>query len=269
MAHRLTSRSWQFAKKDLIQGVAAWHIWLPFGMKDIRQRYRRSRLGQFWISISTGIFIAGIGVLYAVLFKVPPQTYLPYLAVNYIVWLLMAGMANDSTAVFVEASAYLRQDALPKTIYIMRVLVRNLTIFAHNAVVIPLVFLIFGFNASLAILLVIPGLILLMIAAFLIVLICSLLSTRFRDFPQIVQSALQVAFFATPVMWSPKQLGSISWYFVHLNPFAIFLQLIAEPIRGVAPDLSLYLAAGLIICILLVVSLPFFVRYRARVVYWL
>ncbi|WP_266160302.1 ABC transporter permease [Dyella silvatica] len=238
-------------------------------MKDIRQRYRRSRLGQFWISISTGVFIAGIGVLYAVLFKIPPQKYLPYLAVNYIVWLLMAGMANDSTAVFVEASAYLRQDALPKTIYIMRVLVRNLTIFAHNAVVIPLVFLIFGFKASPAMLLVIPGLALLLIAGFLIVLICSLLSTRFRDFPQIVQSALQVFFFATPVMWAPQQMGPVAWYFVHLNPFAIFLQLIAEPIRGNAPDLGTYVAAGIIIGVLLMVSLPFFVRYRGRVVYWL
>ncbi|MFC5741209.1 ABC transporter permease [Dyella tabacisoli] len=269
MAHRLTSRSWQFAKRDFIEGVGAWHVWLPFGLKDIRQRYRRSRLGQFWISISTGIFIAGIGVLYAVLFKIPPHDYLPYLAVNYIVWLLMAGMANDSTAAFVEASAYLRQDALPKTIYIMRVLVRNVTIFAHNLVVLPFIFLVFGFRASIAMLLVVPGLVLLLIAGFLTVLVSSLLSTRFRDFPQIVQSTLQVAFFATPVMWAPQQMGPIGWYFVHLNPFAIFLQLIAEPIRGKAPDLSLYVGAGIIICILLIFTLPFFARYRARVVYWL
>lgn len=269
MTNQLAARSWQFAKLDFVRGIVAWNIWLPLGLKDIRQRYRRSRLGQFWISISTGLFIIGIGVLYSILFKMPPHDYLPYLAVNYVVWLCMAGMINDSTIVFVEASAYLRQDALPKTIYIMRVLVRNMTIFMHNIIILPLVFMILGIKTGWAILLVVPGLALLLISSFFTVLVTSLLSTRFRDIPQIIQSVLQIAFFATPVMWSPHQIGPIGWYFVHLNPFAIFMLLVADPIRGYIPDLSMYLSALVIICIQFAFTWPFFARYRARVVYWL
>jgi len=269
MARRLTPRDWQFAKSDLRKGVAAWPIWLALGLSDIRQRYRRSRLGQFWISLSTAIFIVGIGVLYSVLFKVRLQEYLPYLTVNFIVWSFMAGMINDSTVAFVEASAYLRQDSLPKTIYIMRVLVRNLTAFAHNLVIVVPVFLVFGVKPGVHMFLAIPGLVLLLIAAFLTVLASSLLCTRFRDCPQAIQSILQIAFFATPVMWSPDQMGDMGWYFVHLNPFAIFLSLVADPIRGIVPDASIYLGAGTVICVLLVFAWPLFVRCRARVVYWL
>ena len=267
MADRLTSRDWKLAMADLSKGAAAWHIWLPFGLSDIRQRYRRSRLGQFWISISTAVFIFGIGVLYSVLFKMQVQEYLPYLTVNFIVWSFMAGMINDSTVV--EASAYLRQDALPKTIYILRVLVRNLTAFAHNLIIVPVVFFAFGVTPSPLVLLALPGLVLVLTAAFLTVLASSLLCTRFRDFPQLIQSVLQIAFFATPVMWSADQMGDIGWYFTHLNPFAIFLSLIAEPIRGHVPDASIYLGAALVICVLLLFAWPLFVRYRARVVYWL
>jgi ABC-type polysaccharide/polyol phosphate export permease len=269
MGERFTSRNWQFARTDFRKGVAAWPIWLALGLSDIRQRYRRSRLGQFWISLSTAIFIVGIGVLYSVLFKFPLHEYLPYLTVNFVVWSFMAGMINDSTVAFVEASAYLRQDALPKTVYIMRVLVRNLTAFAHNLVIVLPVFLVFGVKPNVNLLLALPGLALLLIAAFLTVLASSLLCTRFRDFPQAIQSMLQIAFFATPVMWSPTQMGDMGWYFSHLNPFAIFLSLVAEPIRGNVPDASIYLGACIVIGLLLVFAWPLFVRYRASVVYWL
>lgn len=269
MASPMTSRDWKLAKLDLARGVAAWHIWLPFGLSDIRQRYLRSHLGQFWISISTAVFIIGIGVLYSVLFKMRLTEYLPYLTVNFIVWTFMAGMINDSTIAFVEATAYLRQDALPKTIYIMRVLVRNLTAFAHNLVIVPPVFFVFGVKPSLVIFLALPGLLVLLVAAFLVVLASSLLCTRFRDFPQVVQSILQIAFFATPVMWSADQMGEMGWYFSHLNPFAIFLALVAEPLRGIVPSPDIYLGAGIVIAVLLVLTWPCFVRYRARIVYWL
>ena len=54
---------------------------LPFllAKADIRQKYRRSSLGPFWITISTGVMIACIGLIFGGLFKSPTEDFLPFL----------------------------------------------------------------------------------------------------------------------------------------------------------------------------------------------
>lgn len=268
MILHVTPRDWRLAASDLVRGLAAWHIWALLGISDIRQRYKRSRFGQFWITLSTGIFVGGIGIVYAFLFEQPVREYIPYLAVNIVVWTLIAGTITDSTTAFVNASVYLRQDALPKAVFVMRVLVRNLIAFAHNLIIIPIVFLAFGIVPSPVALLAIPGLALTLIAGFLVTLACGILCTRFRDLPQIVQNLMQLAFFVTPVMWRPDQLGPSAWY-VGLNPFAIFVRIVAAPMQGQVPDPSTYASAIGIIAVLFGLTWPLFARFRARIVYWL
>ena len=52
----------------------AWH--------DVVSRYRGSILGPFWITLSMGLMVAGIGFLYANLFKVPVNEFIPYVALG-------------------------------------------------------------------------------------------------------------------------------------------------------------------------------------------
>src|SRR4029450_1967722 len=111
-------------------------------------------------------FIASTGVVYSLLFKQPIYDYVPLLAVNMTVWTLLSGIVTDSTTAFVQASLYLRRDALPKTIFVIRVLTRNLIILGHNILIIPLMFLIFGVVPTPAAILAIPRLALLIAAAF-------------------------------------------------------------------------------------------------------
>jgi ABC-type polysaccharide/polyol phosphate export permease len=47
---------------------------------DIRQRYRRSILGPFWITITMIIFILAIGPLYSRLLGMGSDEFIPYLA---------------------------------------------------------------------------------------------------------------------------------------------------------------------------------------------
>ncbi|WP_334175126.1 ABC transporter permease [Pseudoxanthobacter sp.] len=269
MSLRPTSRDWRLAAIDLRRGFAAWQIWFLLGMSDIRQRYKRSRFGQFWITFSMAIFIGGIGLVYSQLFNTAIDTYVPYLAVSYTVWVLISGIITESTTAFSSSAVYLRQDALPKTIFILRVLVRNSISFLHNVVLVPLVFLIFQVNPGFTWLLAFPGLVLLLAAAFLLALLLGVLSTRFRDLPQIVQNLVQMMFFVTPVMWQPDQMGRHMWLVVDFNPAAIFLRLVTEPMSGHVPPLSLYGYALAIIAVLAALVAPLFARFRARIVYWL
>lgn len=252
-----------------MHGMKAWQIWSLMGVSDIRQRYKRSRFGQFWITLSMAVFVAGIGLVFSMLFNQSVAEYVPYLAVNYIIWTFMSGVVSDSTSAFVQGAVFLRQENLPKSIFVMRVIVRNLIALAHNIIIVPPVFLFFGVKPTWAIFLMIPGFLLMLVAAYLVTLMCGILCTRFRDLPQIIANLLQLAFFMTPIMWRIDQLGGQGWWVTHLNPFAIFLRIVADPIRGRIPETLDYVSALIVIAGLLAITWPLFARFRARIVYWL
>ena len=269
MSLRPTSRDWALAWHDLSVGFVSWQIWSLLGFTDIRQRYLRSRFGQFWITLSTAIFIGGIGTVYSVLFRQPIRGYIPYLAVNITVWTLISQTISESSSVFTSSAVYLRQDAIPKTTFILRLLVRNLITFAHNLVIVPLAFLIFSVPVAPTALLAIPGLLIVLVALFIISLNLGILSTRFRDLPQIITNALQLIFFVTPIMWRADQLSGARLELVTWSPMATLLRIVSEPLLGRIPGRGEYLVSLAFILVLVALTLPLFARFRARLVYWL
>lgn len=58
------SRTFTCARGDLVAGFRRHELWLHLGWQDIKQRYRRSVLGPFWITIATGTTAVAMGGLY-------------------------------------------------------------------------------------------------------------------------------------------------------------------------------------------------------------
>lgn len=257
------------ALADIHDGLRAWRIWWLLGFNDIRQRYRRSALGQFWITASMGIFVLVIGLVYSQLFRATVTEYLPYLVVNYVVWSFIAACMNDACVAFIQSEGYLRQERLPLTVVAMRLLVRNTLIFAHNAVLIPIVFVFFSVPVSWTCLLAIPGFFLLLINGFLVIMFIAMASTRFRDLLQVMANVVQIGFFVTPVMWQPSSLSQTTTLLIDLNPFANHLLLVSGPLLGHVPDWNFYAYCSALTLVLIAIVGPIFVRLRERVVYWL
>lgn len=254
---------------DIRGAFSNWRIWWLLGTGDIRQRYSRSKFGQFWITLSMAIFVVAIGTVYALLFKQRIEEFLPYFAANFVVWTLMAGILGDCATVFVQAETFLRQEPLPKTLFVMRSLVRNVMNFAHNIVIVPCVMLFMGYLPSWTWVLMPVGLLLVVAAGFFATMLLGLACTRFRDLPQVITNLIQIAFFVTPVMWPAKSLGPDVAGIVDYNPFAALLNVAAEPMRGVVPSQWSYVYSLISIGILASVALPVFAYCRARIVYWL
>jgi len=73
--------------RDLWQGWRDYReLWLTVGLFDIRKRYRRSVLGPFWITISLGAFILGLGFIYSPLVGGGTASFLPFVAFGFIAW---------------------------------------------------------------------------------------------------------------------------------------------------------------------------------------
>src|SRR5262245_36792452 len=80
----------RIAWQDLTTGLSQSWIWSALALQDIRLRYRGSVLGPFWLTLSTVIMVAAMGVIYSRLFHMQAADYLPYLATGLITWQLIS-----------------------------------------------------------------------------------------------------------------------------------------------------------------------------------
>ncbi len=71
---------------DLVSALKSFHIITMMGGQDIRQRYKRSRLGPFWITISMAVMITTMGLVFGNLFKTDVKEFLPFLTLGLIIW---------------------------------------------------------------------------------------------------------------------------------------------------------------------------------------
>jgi ABC-2 type transport system permease protein/lipopolysaccharide transport system permease protein len=255
------------ALRDISAGLWRRHVWGLLGWQDIRQRYRRSQLGAFWITLSMGIMVASLGVLYAALFRIEVSDYLPFLTLGFIIWGLISGLVTDGCTVFITSEGIIKQVDLPLSVHVYRTLWRNLIIFAHNLVIFVIVALLFAVWPGIVGLWALPGLALLCLNGVWLVIILGLVSARFRDLPQIVASVLQVAFFVTPIIWKPELIPGPSPV-LYLNPFFHFIELVRAPLLGEVPPLVSWLAVIGISAVGWAAMLVVFSQYRRRIAYW-
>jgi ABC-type polysaccharide/polyol phosphate export permease len=243
----------------------------PFylALQDLRQSYRRSALGPFWLTLGMAIQIIAIGLVFGLIFGTPIEEFLPFLAVSLILWGFISSSILDGSMAFVTGEAILRQLPIPHYVHILRSLWKNILMLAHNIVILPIIFLVFLKAPSWNLLLFIPGFIVTTVFLFFATYILALITTRFRDMQQIISSVMTVVFYVTPVIWQPSLIpGGIAHLLLGLNPFYHFLQIIRLPILGQAPTLENWSLA--IIITLLTGAVAYFAakKFKNRLAYW-
>jgi ABC-type polysaccharide/polyol phosphate export permease len=256
------------ALADIGHAISRWELWLNMAWQDIKQRYRGSMLGPFWVTINMGVMVGMLAIIYGRIFGAPQKEYLPFLTLGFLSWLWMANTATESTQLFVLASRYIKQTRLPITLFVLRLLTRNLIVLAHNFIVYIAVALIVGLRPGWIALLAIPGLVLSAVCMFWISLLFGMLSARFRDFPQIITSLIQIIFYVTPILWQPAQVGGGRLLLVDFNPVFYFIEIVRAPLLGHFPPVGYWKVTCLITFAICLIGFPVFRRFRARVAYW-
>lgn len=267
-AKRIPSR-FSLAATDLARGLGGWRVFGMLALLETRQRYRRSSLGQFWITLSMAAQILGIGIVFSVILDQPLAKYLPYLGVGIVLWAFIVGTMNSTTTVFISSELYLRAYNGPRSLVIYRAMVRELISLFHNLVIVLLLLVGFQIDLSWHSLLFIPAVVLVAANGIWIGMLVGTLATRFRDLPLIVSNIMQLAFFMTPVMYRPDHIMERLWAISHLNPFASWLEIMRAPLLGTPASLHHWTFSACTLVLGYAVAFPFFARFRERIVYWL
>lgn len=263
----LNSRNFRRAVADIVNGWQRRTLWGTMGLQDIRQRYRRSVIGPFWLTISMGVMVGALGVLYGTIFKQKMDDYLPYLSSGFVIWGLISSLVLEGTGAFIMGEGLIKQLAAPLSIHVYRVAWSNLIIFFHNVWIFFIVALWYAKNPGWVALACIPGLVVVVVNGVWIGLLFGLLSTRFRDIPQIVASVVQVMFFMTPIIWRPEMVPGRA-LILHLNPFYYLVEIVRAPLLGYVPGARVWLGVLLITVLGWCVALLFYTVYRWRLAYW-
>jgi len=254
--------------RDLRDGAMSWHIWGHLGWQDVKLRYRRSKLGPLWLTLSAAIFIAALGPLYGRLFGQTSGDFLPHLAIGFIVWTLLVQIVNEACVVYVQAENILKQVNLPLTVHVLRMVWRNVLIFFHNFAIVPIVILAVGKPLAPQALFLPVALCLLLWNCFALAIVVAAVCTRFRDVPPIVANVMQLLFFISPIMWTRDLLGDRIWIALY-NPIYHLIELFRAPLlEGRIPfaSVAVCVAIGLVSS---AVCFAVFVRFRHRIAYWL
>ena len=258
------------ASRDIVGAIRRYPLAGMLGWQDVRQRYRRSALGPFWLTISMGVMIGTIGVVFGSIFHTPMAEFLPFLATGLILWGFMSSVVTEGCTGFISAEGIIKQLPIPLFVHILRMIWRNMIIFAHNIVILPIVFLAVGKPLSLVAFLSIPGFALAVLNLGWLALLLGVICARYRDLPQIVGSILQIVFYLTPIVWMPSSMPHRAGLFLlQLNPVYHILAIVRDPLIGHMPTATNW---G-ISCILALAgwsgTLAFYGRYKGRIAYWL
>jgi ABC-type polysaccharide/polyol phosphate export permease len=239
------------------------------GFQDLKQAYRRSALGPFWITIGMTVQIATMAAVFGTIFKVDLQTYLPFLAVGIGIWTVISGILNEGCLSFIASEGIIRQLPIPLFVFILRNLWKNILIFMHHFVVVLLVLIFCGVEITWATPLAFLGFLILVGNLTWLAYFLATISARFRDFPPIIGSLLTVAFYVTPVMWFPTLLPpDVAHLLLGLNPLYHLIQVFRMPLLGQFPTIENWVISGLIFFVGLIASKFLYARTKHRIAFW-
>jgi ABC-type polysaccharide/polyol phosphate export permease len=258
---------YRIAYSDIISNFFSQQIWYHLAKQELKQRYRRSVLGPFWITLSTMVLVALIGPIYAYIFKQPLGPFFLYISISFIIWNFISSVINESCQVFIAAEGFIKTVKLPYSMHIMKHITKNIFILLHNFIVVILLYVFYPAPSLLCFILAIVGFCILFITLFFSSLLIALFCSRYRDIPQVIANLIQVSFFLTPVFWKAELLNDKIVY-LNYNIFFNLIELIRQPLLGNIPKIHIYFISISFLLFLILISFISFAKYRNRISYW-
>lgn len=260
------SNFWR-SMRDLRNGLRRHRLFFSMARRGFRNQFRGAVIGPFWISMTTAMTAAGLGILYGQLFDQPLSSHLPYVTIALVVWSMISAFITGGCNVFVSNGYIFKEFPLPLSLFAYRLVVTQLLTTFFRILVLVGILTLFPRPFQIEMLLSLVGFVLLLWIGFWSSLILGVLNARYRDFGQLAAASLTFIFFITPIFWVPGRLGPYS-VFVDLNPFYHFIEVVRGPLlhpESIGLNFLVTIAFALITPIL---GTYLFGRWSHRLPYW-
>ena len=244
-----------------------WEYWGPQSFADIKHRFSRSRLGVFWVLLTTTIYIVSLSFIFSSVLSNSYSDTLLYIGISIVFWNYINTTIIDCCNSFISNRTNVQNTASPIFCYPFRTIFTNIIYLTMNLSIVVFIYGIFG-NISLSgILLFFVGFVLCIMMTSIIGLYLAILCVRFRDIPFIVQNVMQIMFFVTPIIWRMEDIEG-RYSFLEFNPLYIMIELVRSPLinASLAMDELLYSIVAIVLSYLLFLHVA--AKTKDKISYW-
>lgn len=254
---------------DIGKGLALWRVWWAFALENIQRVYHRTLFGAVWISLSFCAFVGVKIVVFGTLFGNMSSHLAAYILLGFMGWTFVSQAVMTSPQVFLSNANWIKNDPLPFSVYAFQSVMQDFFAFLMTVLAVVALYWLTGENIDLYALMAIPAVLVTLFNAFWMKLVLGVICTRLRDVTQIVNNAMRMLLFLTPVFWAPDQMGervmSILWW----NPILHFIDIIRIPILDHHFAVESWQFVGVFTVINVFLGLLLFSIYRKRIAFWL
>ncbi len=192
--------------------------------KDIRGKYKGSFLGILWSFINPLLMVSVYAIVFPYIMRVQTDHYLIFLICGIIPWNFFLTSLNQGATSITNNANLIKKVYFPRAILPLSIVTSGVVNFMISCLII-LVFVLFGGLGLSWHLIFLPVVAIIQYIFTLgMTLILSAINVYVKDVEYMVGFLLQLAFYATPVLYDSSMFsGAILWVF-RLNPMAHIIQ---------------------------------------------
>jgi len=257
--------------EDLKKALVRFNLSLEIAKADLRKSYNRTVIGPFWETISLGLLLSIMSIVWSQIIKSDDVSYVPYLVIGMVVWRFISQVLNSSSWLFIERDDIIKYFNIPLSSLAITKVIYAIFIFFHH---LPLIFIFcFYYKINLIhlnLFYLLYGIVVFIITSYSISLLIGILTLRFRDMISLINTITSVMIFFTPILWSPDKLsGKTKFYVIDFNIIYHYIELIRQPFLGNAPS-NLNISVTLVSTLFLLTFALFILnKFKSKIRYWI
>lgn len=220
--------------KDALSSLKNPEFWSFSAWLDMVTKYRRSKLGIFWLFAPPVLTFGLLGYFYSGITRKDPVHFIPFMGMGYLLWRMVTQVFNDASGTMLAHRAFIMDGRTRLTDYVLRCMSRAFFYFAVGLVVICVAFAISPDVTFLRLLTLFLTLPVFLFNLFCLGIVLAMLGARFPDLHELTTTIFIFGFLLTPILWYPEHVaaGSIRWKFMQANPAFHFIEMVRAPVLG-------------------------------------
>lgn len=228
--------------------------------KEIRGKYKNSFLGVLWSFLNPLLQILVYAIVFPLIMKNNEENYVVFLCCGIIPWTFFSTAITRAAFTMIENGNIIKKVYFPREILPISICVSEAVNFLISTVII-IAFVLFNGLGLTTYILFYP---LIYIVQFLLVLaiglVVSSITVYIRDLQHLIGVALQLLFYATPIVYNPATINARGFEWVlKINPMTYIIGAYRDIFYNqVMPDVTSLLVLGGILVIACVVGYMIF-----------
>lgn len=248
-------------------------FWLHLAKLELKNKFRRSKLGIFWVFLNPLCLTIIMSVVFAVAFHQNVVTYAPYILSGLLVWDVFTQSFVAASGTIIASAPFIQQFNHPITIYSLKSAL-VITISFSLSMISMFLWELFLNPAYLPIgLLTMPFTIFVMFGiSWPACTISAYTCTKFRDYPQMAALIMQTLWYVSPVFLQESifKNNPILYKWFTINPITHILNLVRKPfLRGIFPSLMDYIVSLIMVMILTYIAIVINYKNEKDIIFYI